>query len=31
MNAAPALFEHYVYVGNRTDGSPSPLTPRIRL
>jgi hypothetical protein len=22
MNAAPALYEHYVYVGNRTDGSP---------
>jgi hypothetical protein len=23
MNAAPALFDHYVYVGNRTDGSNS--------
>ncbi|MBI4259376.1 MAG: hypothetical protein HY658_02310, partial [Actinobacteria bacterium] len=22
MNAAPAIFEHHVYVGNRTDGSP---------
>ncbi len=21
MNAAPALYDHYVYVGNRTDGS----------
>jgi hypothetical protein len=21
MNAAPAIFDHYVYVGNRTDGS----------
>jgi len=22
MNAAPAMYEHYVYVGSRTDGSP---------
>ena len=22
MNAAPAVYDHYVYVGNRTDGSP---------
>ena len=22
MNAAPAFFDHYVYIGNRTDGSP---------
>jgi len=21
MNAAPAVFDHFVYVGNRTDGS----------
>jgi hypothetical protein len=23
MNAAPALYDHYVYVGSRTDGSPA--------
>lgn len=22
MNAAPAIYDHYLYVGNRTDGSP---------
>src|SRR6266511_2921803 len=23
MNAAPAIFDHFVYIGNRTDGSNS--------
>lgn len=29
MNAAPALFEDFIYVGNRTDGQPRHLRPGI--
>jgi hypothetical protein len=29
MNAAPAVYDHYVYVGNRTDGSPQHPHPGI--
>jgi hypothetical protein len=29
MNAAPAIFEDYLYVGNRTDGSPHHLNPGV--
>jgi hypothetical protein len=29
MNAAPAMFENYIYVGNRTDGSPNHTNPGI--
>jgi hypothetical protein len=29
MNAAPAIYDHYVYVGNRTDGSPQHPRPGV--
>jgi hypothetical protein len=29
MNAAPAIFDHFVYVGNRTDGSPQHPRPGV--
>jgi hypothetical protein len=29
MNAAPAIFDHYIYVGNRTDGSANHINPGI--
>jgi hypothetical protein len=31
MNAAPALYRNYVYVGNRTDGSPGHTHPGILI
>ncbi len=29
MNAAPAIYDHYVYIGNRTDGSPQHVKPGV--
>lgn len=31
MNAAPAIYDHYVYVGSRTDGSPHHLKPGVLI
>jgi len=31
MNAAPAIYDHYVYIGNRTDGSPQHPHPGILI
>ncbi|HEX2030706.1 MAG TPA: hypothetical protein VHL78_04800 [Actinomycetota bacterium] len=31
MNAAHAIFDHYVYVGSRTDGSPHHLRPGVLI
>ena len=31
MNAAPALYDHYIYVGSRTDGQPQHLDPGVQV
>lgn len=31
MNAAPAIYENHVYVGNRTDGSPHHMRPGVLI
>ncbi len=31
MNAAPAIYHHYLYVGSRTDGSPGHVHPGVQI